>query len=339
MICEFLIPGLLLAPEQVRRALAHSEPTPLRHLLGKGHCLWQAPATLESALADLFSQDAPPHAALRLLGERQNTPGPDHYLCADPVQLSFTQQGLILADATALALEMDEARHIIRDLNQEFADLGQFLCTSPERWYLRLSSPCQIGSHRLDEVVGRRVDRFLPDGPQGRQWRAHFNEIQVFLHKHPVNQAREAQGRPQVNSVWFWGEGALAQPIPDAGFQQVLADTPLALGYAQAAGLAHQPLSTGWAGVPGRQTLIVDERLRQAALQSDLEAWRDGLEALTAAWLNPALLALRRGTIRAIRLSLPGDRGSLAVHIQGRDLWRFWRSSQSLVGLEPPISF
>ena len=41
-----------------------------------------------------------------------------------------------------------------------------------------------------------------------------LNEVQVLLHQHPLNAARQTRGLPPVNSVWFWGAGRLPAPGP-----------------------------------------------------------------------------------------------------------------------------
>jgi len=38
------------------------------------------------------------------------------------------------------------------------------------------------------------------------RFRAQLNELQMQLHDHPLNQAREARGELPVNSLWLWAE-------------------------------------------------------------------------------------------------------------------------------------
>ncbi|MCZ7655242.1 MAG: hypothetical protein M5R42_14705 [Rhodocyclaceae bacterium] len=54
-------------------------------------------------------------------------------------------------------------------------------------------------------MTGRTIEPFLPQGDDAREWRRFINEAQVLLHNHPINMAREAEGRPTVNSLWPWG--------------------------------------------------------------------------------------------------------------------------------------
>ena len=82
------------------------------------------------------------------------------------------------------------------------------------------------------ELAGADVDPNLP----ARGWHPLLTEIQMALYDHPVNTAREARGAPVVNSVWFWGGGALPKE-PRARWHSVSADDAVALGLARCAQL------------------------------------------------------------------------------------------------------
>ena len=59
-----------------------------------------------------------------------------------------------------------------------------------------------------------------------KRWHSILNEIQMVLHEHPVNEAREGRGEPPVNSVWLWGAGPMPGDV-DAPFQSVSANDPI----------------------------------------------------------------------------------------------------------------
>jgi hypothetical protein len=348
MNLHLLIPGLLELPAAGLRLPA------LSLMLGRGQLAWAPGFSFEPWLAGRFGLEAEsaPYAALRLLGEDGLAPcphphplspdgrgerreslrdwdGTEDWFCADPVQLKFTSQGLMLADASTLDLSMTEAEALVASLNQEFPDLGRFHAAAPGRWYLRLTRPWEALTHRLTEVVGRRVDNFLPDGPDGPVWRRQFNEIQVLLHGHPVNQAREEEGRPVVNSVWFWGNGALPGSL-EKPYAALATDDPLARGLARQAAVPLQP----WDGQPpasGEGSLLVlADTLARPALYADEEAWRDALTALEATHLAPSLAALKSGRFESITLTAPGDRASLDIRLTRSDLWKFWKKPLTL---------
>jgi hypothetical protein len=62
----------------------------------------------------------------------------------------------------------------------------------------------------LDRVIGRNIDRWLPDTAPARLLRRLQNEVQMVLHTHALNDEREAaRPMPTVNSVWLSGCGRL----------------------------------------------------------------------------------------------------------------------------------
>lgn len=331
MHLHFLVSGLLQLPADDLRLPA------LSLLLGRGGITWGPGSSCEEWLARGFGLDTgtAPYAALRLLGEDGFDPGSSTWLCADPAQLKFTSQGLMLADASTLDISPEENQALLESLNREFSDLGQFVAASPSRWYLRLHRPAQLATQRLSQVIGRRVDHFLPEGQDGALWRRHSNEIQVFLHGHPVNQAREDSGRPPVNSLWFWGQGALPQELGKP-FAALAADTPLARGLARRAGipLCRWPDETLPEG-EGR-FLLISETLTGPALYGDEEAWRTALATLDTRHLAPALAALKSGRLQSLTLTAPGDRASLEVRLNRSDLWKFWRTPIPIDRLHNP---
>ena len=85
---------------------------------------------------------------------------------------------------------------------------------TPERWYLALpeGSPLPSFADPAD-ALGGDLFSLLPSGPEGRRWRALFNEAQVLLHQHPRNAARAAAGKAPVNALWFWGAGRLPNAV------------------------------------------------------------------------------------------------------------------------------
>lgn len=331
MHLHLLIPGLLELPAAELRL-----PT-LSRMLGRGRLAWAPGISLDSWLARRFGLEAgsAPYAALRRLGEDDLEPGENTWFCADPVQLKFTSQGLMLADASTLDISMAEAQALIASLNRECPDLGQFHAAAPGRWYLRLPRPTDVSTHRLTEVVGRRVDNFLPEGPDAPLWRRHFNEIQVLLHGHPVNQARDEAGRPVVNSVWFWGKGALPGSL-EKPYAALAATDPLARGLARHAEI---PLAT-WPDEAfpkhAGSLLTLADTLARPALYADEEAWRAALLALETSHLAPSLAALKSGRFQSLTLTALGERASLELHLTRSDLWKFWRPGRPLAELDRP---
>ena len=151
-----------------------------------------------------------------------------------------------LTDPEALQLDEATSRALLEAVHDLFESEGFVLVYgAPLRWYLAHESLAGRRSASPDRVIGRNVDPWLTPGADARLLRRLQNELQMRLHEHPINIAREAQGRLPVNSVWLSGCG-LRQP-------------------------AQWPAD-----------LQLDERLRRPALAEDWAAWAAAWRALDA---------------------------------------------------------
>ncbi|MCK9388654.1 MAG: hypothetical protein M0Q22_09735 [Sulfuritalea sp.] len=332
-----IVPGLIWT-RQALADLTYDLPLPaFTTLLGKGRLRQCPPQDAAASLAEAFGLAAPlPAAALRRLALREH-PGEADWLCLDPVRLRFEQRSVIVDDPQGLALTDEEAVALAVSLAPTFAGLGQLEVISPQCWNLRLaaSAPTFQG---LAEAVGRSASP-LPLDAAYAAWRHAINEAQMQLHAHPVNQAREAAGQPQVNSLWPWGGGCLPRFGNRVGthpHDMLWSADPLALGIARLLQIDFAALPDRFTRADARAPLALFDALESPARVGDALNWRDELARFEADWLAPALDALRRGRLDALRLLAPGDLGAAELHISRRDLWKFWRKPRALAELAPP---
>ena len=171
-------------------------------------------------------------------------------------------------------LELDEAgsRTLFEAVAPLFRDEG-FLARwgAPLRWYVAHESLAVLPCAALDRVIGRNVDAWLGSDPAARRVRRLQAEVQMLLHRHPLNAEREAAGRLPVNSFWLSGCG-VAQPEPDAA------------------------------------AVAMEERLRGPALRADWAAWARAWLELDGGLL--ADLRRRAEAGEPLRLTLCGERGA-----------------------------
>jgi hypothetical protein len=238
---------------------------------------------------------------------------------ADPVHLALMQDhvrivpeiDVAVAEAQALAASCDEA----------LAAHALCLVTPvPERWYLRSERPLHFDAQPADAIAGEDLYPFLPAGPDGAYLRRVLTEVQMTLHGHAVNVARERGGRPSVNGLWLWGGGMLgAAPAPIA-LPDLRSDDPVARGLWRYAGATADALPE--AAAPAVTGILCTRAFERAARRADAAACGALLDRLDAEWLGPALRGLRAGRIERIRL-LPG---AGACHVlDRRALARWWR--------------
>lgn len=310
----------------------------LEWLLAHAALTKQPAHAYEHTLAALFGlTDDAPFGALRLLGESRNIMEADaregFWLCADPVHLRFHHERIILADAGAFDLAENEVQTIATDLNREFADIGVFHVADARRWYVRLNDHTAFPAAPLSAVAGRRMEGELPNAPHASKLRSWLNEVQMFLHGHPVNASRADAGKPAVNSLWLWGGGTLPE-LGDIEHDGVWSTDPLALGLSRAAGIPVHPLPQRLDGLlahatTGSTQLVVIDDLLAPVLYEDSHAWHDAMARLEDSWFAPLRSALGR-QIKTLRLVAPTVYGELTWELGASDRWKIWRRPRSV---------
>jgi len=352
-----VVPGLIWPAPQAFHPAKDVVHAALARLLGRGRqCMDPAISyvrLLAQRLGRAHSDRPVPLAALRRLGEESRDEHADEHaqddaqalwLCADPVSLSFMNKRVLLDEFGEGMGEIDaaEAAALIAMLNDEFADLGHFSAATPTRWYLRMKRPAKVHFFPLDEVVCRPVQDFLPtsgegEAANGRLWQRTLNDMQVALHNHPVNTAREAAGRRPINSLWFWGNETQSTPgAPDAPCLAVQALDPMARGLARAAGI--EPDTPDVVSALRADTLVMLDTLAFSIRHLDLARWQEAFAALEQDWFAPIAQALDSGALHHFTLYAPGERACFSLTVGRWARWCFWRKPLSLCAVQSPLA-
>lgn len=294
MEIALLIPGLLGPPGLPQQA---DPPTPVIDRLLAGARRQGAPVTDptrmgdERALIQALGLEAVFGETLPSAPYCLSTDDPrwDHdgfWLHADPVHLRADRDQLRLFDGGMLAIQPDEARQLIAELNAHFATDGMRLhAPAPERWYLRAPGPVALRTRPLRSVMGATLAEAMPSGADAKRWNALMNEAQMLMHQSAINRARIDSGRAPINGLWLSGAGAYSALERAPDLRLVIAEDPLALGLARACGLPTawldaEDLTKQLAGIPAGRVLLVEQRLGDALRRHDLSAWEDALRQL-----------------------------------------------------------
>ncbi len=248
------------------------------------------------------------------------------WLRADPVHVRLQREQVVLLPNVEVSA--DEAMQLCASLNVHFAGQGmEFFAPHPERWYVRLAELPDMATVPLSQAAGQNIYGNLPTGADARRWHQLFNEIQMLLFAHPLNEAREARGVAPVNSVWFWGGGS---PVPPQGsYDSVSSDEKLAEMLASAAGTPFVNWSPTWHSAEGRQ-LLVWTGLRSALQRGDLSAWRLALQDFETGYMQPLWQALRSGKIAQLQFDILGGDTLRQLHLTRGDAWAVWRRGKPL---------
>ncbi len=323
MFLHVILPGLLWPAASTAPSLDVDALPSLMWLLGRSERSPRSPARGTQAFAGALGLHDVAPAVIRRAGEADGrTPAAgEHWLCADPVSLRFLRDQLVLGDPTELDLQADEMAALSTTLSEHLAATGDFELCAAERGYLRLSAPPDAQFSALDDVTGRPVALFLPEGHSELRWGRILNSVQIELNELGFNRQRDAAGRPQANSLWFWGEGVPAGIVPTFT-GSVFSDCVPGRGAARLAGVTAEPLAA-LSTLKADHALVFDDGLHRAALFHDAAGWRSALEALEIRLFAPLASALKSGSIDRLTLDAPGDRHG-SIFAIARKKWAFW---------------
>jgi hypothetical protein len=272
-----------------------------------------------------------PVAPLAFAGDGGD-PGAGYWLRADPVHLHVHNDGLILLAPETLEIAEDESHELTGALNRLFEAEGfVFHAPHPRRWYVMMPQAPKAPKIRtitLKQAIGRDVTRLLPEGEERLRWHRICNEVQMLLHAHPVNMAREERGAAVVNSVWFWGGGTL--PATSSPFDAIQSDDPLVMGLAKTAGIMPAPLPASSGLAAGNNSLVDIRDAEREFIRGNVASWQAVLEKLETRWFVPVLDGLRVGRIgRAVVATVTDGRRHEWSVTRGA-LWRIWKRPRPL---------
>lgn len=201
------------------------------------------------------------------------------WLSADPAWIQPDLNGARLLACGQMQLSMDDALALARPLKPVFGDAGMTLeVSSPDRWHVRLPPDAQLPSFASPEqALGEDLAQHLPEGTEGRRWRAILTEVQVLLHQHPLNARRRELGLPPVNSLWLWGGGSLPVAVRSR-LAGCVSDDVLLGALAARAGLAVVP-RTAEAIAAARDGWLID--LQDLPVAELAGTWWPALERLS----------------------------------------------------------
>jgi hypothetical protein len=187
-----------------------------------------------------------------------------------PVHWQVGAEQVSLVDPQQLELGADESRALFEAVRPGFEAAGwRVTWGAPLRWYASHVALRGVAAASIERVIGRNIDLWLPRGADARLLRRLQVEVQMMLHEHPINDAREARRHLPVNSFWLSGTGPVSvAPLP--------AD------------------------------LVVDARLGAPLLGGDWAAWCAAWQALDAGPIADLLARARAG--EAVAVTLCGER-------------------------------
>ncbi|MDP3087320.1 MAG: hypothetical protein Q8M99_03875 [Methylotenera sp.] len=302
----------------------------LAQLLAKGK-VTQFEKPLIALICEQYGlKEAPDHAIAAISAKVDGVDmGEDvsdsYWFRANPVHLILQRDSFSLADPIPLQVACEHADSIIVSLNQHFNQDGLvFMIGNSGAWYLRVAQFPKIKTNLPEIVIGKNIHQFLPQGEDTSRWLVVLNEVQMLLHEHPANMARESLGEVAVNSIWLSGGGMMPQVADLQGDKPTLvADDIFYQGLASWADFPLQALPKQFDVILQKYSLQKPVKHLRLSLPSSYNLNGQGLDE---AWFDPILAALKIKKIKELRLNLGFYEKTLSVDIKPIDTYKFWRS-------------
>lgn len=139
---------------------------------------------------------------------------------ADPIHLEARLRDLRIRSFLPGQIAPGEMRDLFDMLQEELGNGEHHTFAKMDAFgYLHSDSPIATATVSASVADGHVPDRFPPSGGSEKLFHQLLGELQMLLHDHEVNIARQRAGQPVINSLWFWGGGvapeAVARPMPD----------------------------------------------------------------------------------------------------------------------------
>ncbi len=264
-------------------------------------------------LGNLFELSTPLSGAVAAIEQSVESKS-KHWSCvASPVMISPNRNHLDLTQVVGFELSEDEAQSFCDEFNDYFKDDGfSFSFTEPNRWYCRCDTGFDVSEASPESICGENIAPHIPQNLNGSQWRKIFNETQMLLHHSVTNRQRAQLGKPEINSLWFWGGGRLNENISQKNFK-VFSDHLYVKGLCQLSHCTLDALSACHIADHVNQTLLI---MAESANENRLN-WED-------LFFKPTLNALQQGKIDRVAFYFNlGEK----MEIRNHHFYRFWKSN------------
>jgi hypothetical protein len=259
-------------------------------------------------------------AALRMWGQTGDRPT-KWIAAADPVYLEPRLDHLCLHELRRTGVEASQMRSLINHLQTTLATGTAYGFTRLGSYgYLSSKTPVVTATVPAYVVDQQRPEVFLPGGDDTAMHRNLLSEIEMALHEHEVNLAREADGQLPVNSLWLWGGGTAPEQITRAQ-PPLYSDDALLTGYWYSGTGVAEP----WLG---NIAACIDQSV--AGFVAETPEFDDS-PALLESCLHGLRKALRSGRLSSLTLLF---RDGIRAHVRRSHALRVWRRGSRLLEAE-----
>ncbi len=326
---DIILPFAFPPAEHAKDLLAALQAPGLASLLAKANLQQHHdsapfnPALPHECWVSQDEENSPPvaHLLMQKLGLRAQE---GHWFVMQPANLHIARDHLVLTDCRDLLLTESESRELFALAKPLLTETGMTLeYGHPNMWFLRADQWQTLRTCTPDVVCGHNIDVWLPRGEGEREWRKIQNELQMLWHTNAINEKREAEGKPRINTIWLWG-GASHTHTASAGCG-LLVDSLLQQNQPQhlRTQKSFADFQTAKLDQAETQTVLLDQ-LIPSALHADWASWLSAYAELDQTWFGPLAASLREGQIKKISLYLSDTDRLQHWQITALSMRKFW---------------
>lgn len=326
VLTDFLLPANQLETKQ----LLNQYPTWVK-MLARGTLTQSPRAQFLDHLQALFSDNNSINwAGLSAKADKLPCNQGEIWLRADPVHLLLQRDKLLLIPNVVLS-EL-EAKQFCEDLTEHFSDRQfKFFAPHPQRWYIQLPEPAEIITEPLVHIIGKNIQKYLPQGKDGLHWNKLLNEMQMYLFSHKLNQQREEDQELAINSIWPWGYSNKIQQLNTA-FQQVSSNNEWSELLANATNTAYSSWQANqiFQITKGEHLLVLTE-LTDVLHNQGWDKWQQTISLLEKNLFKVIWSALKSNHLNEVQFDILGKQQSYQLSLKSADKWKIWRRATKVL--------
>ena len=255
---------------------------------------------------------------------------PENIIYASPV---WQQMGMNTASqipAEHLPLTHSEATIWCNELNQFYH--GEYLFTPirPDLWTLALPSPPTWHAASILDLASQLDGSQSASGSDIRPWLALSTELQMWLHNHPRNAARQQNQLPPINGIWLWNAPAATdfQAAALIGSNSAWAAHSSQATTGQPENYAAWQRTCAQRQIPFAHTRVFADDFLPSQQTGDIWAYQAQLAAWEQNWFEPLRQDLFSGCLKGLRIVC--EQAQCTVNSQPQ--WAFWKRKRRFDG-------
>jgi hypothetical protein len=247
---------------------------------------------------------------------------------ATPIHLLAGLTSLHLDFRGLLQLSKEDIATLVQDFTTTFGD-SEFQLRPSQSGSLLLRTRDSVNAVTTDptRALANDLEASLPTGPDAGALKRLGAEMEMWLHSHPVNEARARRGELPISTLWLWGGGptlSSADLTPRPAASAAFGSEPYLVGLCRLSGTPLDPLPERLpepTQLPNIEGLLLVAQLAPLLLANPNWTMFDALAQIDRAFIEPAVAHLRGGHVNSL-LVVANDR---QLHVRRQDHLKFWR--------------